>query len=220
MDNSLESMCDTFEDIKEMIDKSLDNYRRSNITLVKFDSVADADWRSIQISIGGTDTWRRLVIPTSVTLADVHNLIQALFAWSGIYEHCFLVDIKEKHHRWTDEYNNIKESIELATFIGAGVSEFIYEYGTHWTVKIMVLSVCNAAPDEKAHCTMGEKAAPPERVDGPLRFRRFISALDSTNTKERETARAQLGAEFKLNAFNLFRCNEQIKGVVESFKTR
>ncbi|MDR3324858.1 MAG: plasmid pRiA4b ORF-3 family protein [Spirochaetaceae bacterium] len=220
MDNSLESMCETFAEVKEMIDKSLDNYRRSNITLVKFDSVVDADWRSIQISIGGTDVWRRLVLPCSVTLAELHNLIQALFGWKGIYNHFFIVDAKEKHYKWIDEHNNVKESIELATLFGENVAEFMYEYGTHWTVKIIVLSVCVAAQNGKAHCTMGENAAPPEKVEGPLRFRRFISALDSANAKERKTAKEQLGAAFDLNEFNLQKCNNQIKGVVEAFGQR
>ncbi|MDR3302109.1 MAG: plasmid pRiA4b ORF-3 family protein [Spirochaetaceae bacterium] len=215
VDNSLESMGDTFQDVKEMIDKSLDNYRRSNITLVKFGSVQDADWRSVQISIGGTDIWRRLVAPSTITLTDLHDLIQALFSWKKLFEHCFIVDMQESHGNWLDGDNSIKETLPLSVFIDAGLSEIIYEYGTRWTVKIMLLSAYIAASDEKTHCTMGENAAPPEKIEGPLRFRRFISALESTQMPERETAKEQLGGDFKLDEFDIHACNEQIKRIAE-----
>jgi hypothetical protein len=213
IDNSLESMCDTFDDIRDMIHKSLDNYRRSNITLVKLDSAPEFDWRSIQISIGGTEVWRRLVIPPRLTLSELHHLIQALFNWKGLYPHSFIIQFPQKTDGVSGRDNEIKESFTVAGLIAAGASEFIYEYGQHWTVKIIILSVYNAHKSEQTHCIMGEYAAPFETIEGPLRFRRFISALDSPNPIERENAKDHLGGNFDYHAFSIDRCNEQIKNI-------
>jgi hypothetical protein len=213
IDNSLESMCDTFDDIKDMINKSLDNYRRSNITLVKLDSAPEFDWRSIQVSIGGTEVWRRLVIPPRITLGQLHRLIQLLFNWKEIYPHSFIIDCPQGQNSFTGKDKDIKETSSIASLIAAGASEFIYEYGSHWTVKIIVLSIYNASEGEKAHCVTGENAAPLETIEGPLRFRRFISALDSSNAIERENAKDHLGRNFKFNEFNLDKCNERLKTI-------
>jgi hypothetical protein len=213
IDNSLESMCDTFDDIRDMIHKSLDNYRRSTITLVKLDSTPEFDWRSAQISIGGTEVWRRLVIPPRITLGELHRLIQALFNWKELYPHGFIIDCPQKSGGGSGVSNEIKESSSLASLVAAGASEFIYEYGSRWTVKIIILSVYNAREGERIHCIMGENAAPLETIEGPLRFRRFISALDSPNAIERENAKEHLGRDFDCHVFNIDQCNERIKNI-------
>ena len=105
----------------------------------------------------------------------------------------------------------------LADLAGHGFSEIAYEYGTRWTVKVIILAIHNAGEKETVHCVAGEKAAPPEKVEGPLRFRRFISAFDSHNEEEREPARAHLGSDFKSNFFNLQDCNKQIAQITAKF---
>ncbi|MDR2864695.1 MAG: plasmid pRiA4b ORF-3 family protein [Spirochaetaceae bacterium] len=215
IDNSLESMCDTFDDIKEMIDKSLDNYRRSNITLVKPDSTPELAWRVIQISIGGSDVWRRLVIPPRIKLLELHAFIQSLFEWHELYPHRFIIEGKQKPKELWDKHDNIKETAPLSDLIGSGFSEFVYEYGEHWTIKIMILAAHNAIEGEKVHCVAGENAAPPEKIEGPLRFRRFIAALESNNKAEREDAYANLGADFKAAAFNMQDCNLNIEKIAD-----
>ncbi|MDR2467341.1 MAG: plasmid pRiA4b ORF-3 family protein, partial [Spirochaetaceae bacterium] len=65
-----------------------------------------------------------------------------------------------------------------------------------------------------ARCVAGEYAAPPERIEGPLRFRRFISALDSHNDEERRGAQLHLGSDFQKDFFDLNQCNIQIKHVI------
>jgi hypothetical protein len=217
MYNSIESMCDTFDDTKDMIEKSFDTYRRGLLSLVKSDAPADFTWRTVQISIGGTDVWRRLVIPQSITLADLSSLILALFNWSGALSHQFVLDLKQQKSSWFDMRNNVKEGLSLSELIHAGLSELVYDYGPSWTVKIMLLAPYNAQAKEKAHCVTGENAPPPEEVEGPLRYRRFVQALESSDEAEQKNARAKLGAGFHGDRFSVAQCNEQIKAIAERF---
>jgi hypothetical protein len=165
----------------------------------------------VQISIGGTDVWRRLVIPPRVTLGELHHLIQALFGWKELYPYNFIIDFPEGKNNSGDKNTDIKETLSLAAVMSRGAFEFVYQYGQHWTVKIIILSIHNAREGERPHCTMGENAPPPETIEGPLRFRRFISALDLPNAIERENAKERLGENFRVNEFSIDRCNEQIK---------
>jgi hypothetical protein len=217
IDNSLESMIDTYTEIKQLIEKSLDNYRRSNITLTTHESSSELPWRIIQISIGGTDVWRRLLIPQEITLIELHYIIQAIFDWNGIYPYCFTFESRSDAE-FLDDDNKIKTFLPVSALIGRGFSEIVYEYGNIWNVKIIVLSVYNAKAAEEPHCIAGENAPPPETVGGPLRFRRFISALDTHNLEERDNAKENLGENFKVDAFNIGDCNKKIKTTIEKFK--
>ena len=213
IENSLDSMLDTYEDIKEMIEKSLDNYRRSNITLVRNNAAEGPAWRTVQIGIGGTDVWRRLVLPETIRLFEVHKLIQALFGWTEIYPFRFLFDYMS-HLELLDADGNVKTSLMLSELTGQGFSELSYEYGACWTVKVIILAVHNGDENEAIHCVAGECAAPPERIEGPLRFRRFLSSLDSHREDERDAARSHLGAHFNKDFFDVSECNKQLAVVI------
>ncbi|MDR2481539.1 MAG: plasmid pRiA4b ORF-3 family protein [Spirochaetaceae bacterium] len=217
IENSLDSMIDTYEEIKEMIEKSLDNYRYSNITLVKHDAEPDFVWRTVQIGIGGTDVWRRMVLPQTIQLLDLHKLIQALFGWTGIYAHRFVFEYRANAD-FLDKNNCIKRHLTIADLAGNGFSEVAYEYGMCWTIKIIILAAYNAGKNESIRCVAGESAAPPEKLEGPLRFRRFITSFNSHNKEERKTARMHLGENFNSGFFDINECNAQIKHITSKLQ--
>jgi hypothetical protein len=93
------------------------------------------------------------------------------------------------------------------------VREFLYEYGTKWTVKIIILSRLDAAEGEPVRCVAGAGAAPPEFIEGPLRFKKFLSALEWGNDAERTGALEQLGADFQPGRFDLESCNKNLAGI-------
>ncbi|MCL2810070.1 MAG: hypothetical protein FWD24_08440, partial [Treponema sp.] len=80
MDNSLDSMIDTYSDIKELINTAMDNFRRSNLTVIHGGSgsghLQGQLWRMIQIGITGLDVWRRAIISHECTMEELHKLIQ------------------------------------------------------------------------------------------------------------------------------------------------
>ncbi|MDR2510665.1 MAG: plasmid pRiA4b ORF-3 family protein [Spirochaetaceae bacterium] len=213
IENSLESMLETYEDVKDMIEKSLDNYRHSNIVVVRHGAPPETVWRTVQFGIGGTNIWRRLVLPQTTSLFEIHKLIQALFGWTEIYPFRFIF-LNKINTEFLNADNSIKTELMLSDLAVRGFSDISYEYGHCWTVRMIILAVHNADVLEKARCTSGENAAPPEKVEGPLRFRRFVSALDSYIEEERETARAKLGANFKSDEFEVDKCNHQIAHIM------
>ncbi|MDR2097210.1 MAG: plasmid pRiA4b ORF-3 family protein, partial [Spirochaetaceae bacterium] len=207
IDSSIEDMIEIFDEIKEMIDKSRDAFRQTNLTLVRDDDDARA-WRTVQISIGGTDVWRRLILPQSYTLSDLHRVILKLFSWSGLQPHRFTLDYISGGDMFDGE-KSVKENVTIKELAAHYLNEINYEYGTRWTVKI-IFSPCNDTNIEKPLCVAGENSPPPERVEGPLRFRRFISALEINDETEKKIAQNELGRNFDPYAFDINECNKRL----------
>ena len=192
MDNSVDSMIETYEDVRDLVNEAMDNFRANNIGLwQRTETPEDASWRVIQLSLGGTDIWRRLVLPDSLSLVELAGLIRSIFNWSS-EEITFAVTEKTIG--------------ELAL---KGVSEFTCESGGTWTVKIIILSWYQAKPGERVCCVAGAGAPPPRFIDGPLRFRRFISALERGDG-ERHLAQYELGRDYDPEGFDIDSCNRAI----------
>ncbi|GHT70069.1 hypothetical protein FACS1894110_20820 [Spirochaetia bacterium] len=210
MDNSLDSMIETYEDIKELIEEALDTFRRSNLSVVKprpKDGKSNP-WRMVQISIGGTGVWRRAAVPESYRLQELHRVIQGALNWQGASVYRFSVE--KKTNGLSSRAGVLDSKLKIEDLCGEGISELIYEYGTKWTVKVIILPRYDGEDAEAVRCVAGEGASPPEFIDGPLRFRKSISALERGNELERQTALHELGQNFKAEYFDLEGCNRNL----------
>ncbi|MDR2767162.1 MAG: plasmid pRiA4b ORF-3 family protein [Treponema sp.] len=242
MENSADSMIETYEDIRDLINEALHSYRKSNFSLLKKNAGAKDHWYTVQISLGGTGIWRRLVLPAANTLRELYVIIQNLFGWKdeaertdplteglnapgsgtqvpghGAFEpspHKEEAEAVERPTRLIEgffsainagpEEAKISKELTIGELRRQGTSEFLCEAGARWTVKIMILSLYQPHPGERISCVAGEGAAPPRFIDGPLRFRRFISAL------ERD------GGAYDPERFDLESCNKSIRGLTTS----
>jgi len=238
MDGSLDSMIETYEDIKELIDDALDSFRRNKLTLIRAGSNSGAvSERLLQVSIGGIDVWRRLIVNADCTLGELHRIIQIVFGWRGSQEFKFVAenmpdpaaeakgaasamrgspppkrDKSEKIIRFQKEL--FSGELDLNTTIkdieAQNLLETRYEYGTKWNVRIMILSRHESPASKPVRCVAGAGAAPPEFINGPLRFRRAVAALESGNDMERQGARQELGTEFIPGEFDMDACNRNL----------
>jgi hypothetical protein len=203
MDNSLDSMIETYEDIKELIEDSLDSFRRNNISVVKNSwRNGSIPWRTVQLSLSGTGVWRRIIMPGNRRLEELHRIIQILFGWDDRWP-----------HRFTAATHIQKDRVSLDELNVRGFAEVLYEYGAFWTVKIF-LSTHVAEEDEKLRCVAGERAPPPSFIEGPLQFRKFLAAVEKKNEPEWRLVRNDEDEKFDLEAFNLEECNQQLEGVL------
>jgi hypothetical protein len=157
----------------------------------------------LQFSIGGADVWRRVLVYGNCRLDEIHRIVQTIFGWKDSQLYQFSAG------------KVLENSLTLREAGSLGNMELLYEYGSKWTVRIMFLSHDENQGEQLIRCIAGEGAAPPEHVDGPLRFRRFLSALESGNEEERRTAEEELGREFKGDIFNIERCNAVLKKIQE-----
>jgi hypothetical protein len=211
MDSSLDGIIDTYDDIKELIEEAISVHRRNNLSLVNpVRSGKFNPWRMIQISVGGANVWRRVTVPEDFRLVDLHGIIQSTLNWTGCFSYQFSID---KTIKGITSTGILEHKLRIADLFEGGVAELAYEYGPNWTVKVIILPRYNGGDGETLRCVAGAAAAPPEQVEGPLRFRKDISALERGTDKERQIAREELGPDFKPEYFNIDTCNQALNSV-------
>jgi hypothetical protein len=212
MDNSLDSMIETYEDIKELIEDALDSFRQNNLSVVRYrKQEGDREWRIVQVSLGGTDVWRRIILPESCRLRELHGIILALLGWKGEYPYHFALD----EQGFASGRGRLDLDLALGEIDLKGGNALLYEYGSKWTVKILLLSRYESEGQPDIRCVAGAASAPPEYIDGPMRFRRYIVALEKGADAERKLALRELGQDFESEAFDLDACNRNLASALD-----
>jgi len=201
LDNSLDSMIETYEEVKELIDEALESFRRNRIAVIHSGSEVVTE-RLLQLSIGGTDTWRRIIVPEYCALGELHRIIQTVFGWSNTEAFKFNAESD------LDPKTTIKELEETNTV------ELLYEYGTKWNVRVIILSRQDTPGRKPVRCVAGAGAAPPEFIQGPIKYRRLLYALESGNDAERQGARQEVGPDFVPGEFDLEECNKLLGSII------
>jgi len=207
MDNSLDSMIDTFSDIKELINSAMDNFRRSNLTVIHGGSNSGLMWKMIQISISGIDAWRRAIIPFDLSMEELHALIQTGMSWEGNLRFRFYCDTPDGGKEY------LHDKIKLCEIDFHGKKELVYEYGPKWNVKIIIMSSYQPSKNESIRFVTGDGLAPPEQVDGPRHFRRLLGSLEAGSSIEKQSAQRELGCDFLTINFDLEKLNRNLRAV-------
>ncbi|MCL2805776.1 MAG: plasmid pRiA4b ORF-3 family protein [Treponema sp.] len=218
MDNSLDSMIDTYTDIKELINAAMDNFRRSTFTVIHGGKTSSQWrgqlWRMIQISLTGLDVWRRAIVSHDHTMEDLHRLICIGMSWSGNLRFRFYCEtpdgIKDYLH----------DKIKLGDVDFRGKKELVYEYAK-WNVKIIIMSSYQPAINDVTRFITGEGSAPPEQVEGPRHFKRLIGAItpgslemgDITEQQSAGGPRQDLGPAYMPGVFDLEKMNRELRAV-------
>jgi hypothetical protein len=210
MHNSLDSMVDTYSEVKELINDAMDNFRRSSFTVIHGGKTGGQIWRMIQIGIGGLDIWRRAIVSQGCSLEELHKVIQIGFNWKNVMRFRFYTEDIEGGR----EYLHNKVKLDDIDF--QGKKELTYEYGANWTVKIIIMSSYQPAKDEEIRFVAGEGAAPPEDVEGPRSFRKLVYSIEAGHNTERQSAISILGDKFTLSLFELDKTNKKLR---ETFST-
>ena len=209
IDGSLDSMIETYDDLKELIDEAIKSYRRNRLAVIRPGSSSDTvTERLIQLSIGGIDVWRRMIINETITMEELHQIIQMVFGWRNTQTYRFSA---EKPGEKISFETDLDPNTRIKDMEARNISELFYEYGTKWTVRIMILSRYETQGSKPVRCVAGAGAAPPEFINGSVKFRKILNALESGNDLERLNARQELGPEFVPGEFDLEACNRNLK---------
>ena len=210
IDNSIDSMIDTFTDIKDLINTSMDNFRRSSLTVIHGGKTSGQLWRMIQISISSLDVWRRAIVTHECTMEELNKLILVSMNWSGALRSRFYCETPDG----SKEY--LHDKIRLGDINFRGKLELIYEYGSKWTVKVIILSSYQPAKNDVIRFITGSGTAPPEHIEGPRHFRKLINSIETGKDSDRQTARRELGRDFNDDAFDLEKINSNLRKIFTS----
>jgi len=136
--------------------------------------------------------WRRIIVPESITLGNLHPVLQMAFGWTDGHIHEFDFDgerfgIPDPEFDW--EPIRSEKRIQLKTAL-AGMNRFtyIYDFGDQWEHRIKVEKQLLGDPElsHRAMCLAGANAAPPEDVGGAPGYEDFVTAMADPNHPEHQ----------------------------------
>ena len=150
--------------------------------------------------------WRRVLVPSDLTLGELHVVIQAAMGWMDAHLHEFhhgkkrygVQDEEEIDSELRDEDDVRLE--QLLKKPGQALA-YWYDFGDDWWHTVTLEELRAVTPEERdvMHCLAGARACPPEDCGGPHGYAEFLESLGDPNGD----ARTWVGPDFDPEVFDL-----------------
>jgi pRiA4b ORF-3-like protein len=157
--------------------------------------------------------WRRLLVPASLTLRQLHAVLQTAMGWEDAHLHLFEVagvrygDVEDLPDPLGDE-----ETFTVGD-AAAVTQQFAYEYdfGDGWEHDVRIGQRLAAVGSGTPRCLDGARACPPEDCGGPHGYQRLLAVLADPADPERPELLEWLGGEFDPDAFDVAATDELLE---------
>jgi hypothetical protein len=159
--------------------------------------------------------WRRVLVPTTITLDRLHAVVQEAMGWSDMHLHEFGlgrdrwgdVDIEDNDGRLLDEFD-----VRLRPLVAPGHRlHYRYDLGDDWRHEIVIEGeVDGIAGELYPLCLDGAGACPPEDCGGISGFRELLEALAHPRTRRHRDLLRWLGGPFDPSAFSVEEVNARL----------
>lgn len=157
--------------------------------------------------------WRRLLVPASITLEGLHDVLQVAFGWTDSHLHAF--EARGVHYGQADselgmqQLDEKRAPLEEVLRKPKDTMNYEYDFGDSWVHKVVLEKVLpNAESRDTLSCIAGERACPPEDCGGAWRYAELLDALsDSSHTGPAEMLE-WIGDDFDPERFDLAEVNK------------
>ena len=160
--------------------------------------------------------WRRLMVPGSMTLGDLHQAIQIAFGWYNSHLHAFDIEGRQFGDPELMEgdgdyaYEN-RKTLNALIKAGVGRFDYTYDFGDDWEHRIVIEKPRPVVPGQfYPACVAGKRAGPPEDCGGVPGYEELIEIMKDPAHPEREERLEWIGGEFDPEAFSLPEINAAI----------
>lgn len=184
------------------------------------------DLYQIKVTITGSEPhpiWRRLVVPKTITLEKLHQVVQTALGWSKSHPYSF-----SKGTLWYQELTedldevtpNMKEckGVELKTLLVKEGEKINYMYGegNGWQHKILLEK--SSLPDDRVFphiplCMDGDQTCPTENSGGIYGYQKLQEIKDDENPDHKELCK-QLREDMDRRACDLQAINKRLSKLV------
>lgn len=145
--------------------------------------------------------WRRIQVPETYSLWDLHVAIQDAMGWEDYHLHQFTVidpstDMeilpgwKQKIAEWFSMENS--------------VAEYTYDFGDNWEHKVKLEKILPKEADTTyPRCIAGKRACPPEDCGGVWGYEEMLDIVADKTHEEYEETIEWLGDDFDPDHFDV-----------------
>ena len=171
----------------------------------------------IKVSLRGLrpTIWRRILVPSTMTLAQLHDTIQIAMGWSDAHLHQFVVN---------DDYFGIPDSefpddtknenfYKLYQILRKEKDYLLYEYDIcdSWEHKVVLEKVFPLQKDiPLPQCIKGQRACPPEDCGGIWGYQDFLYAILEPCHPEHKDMLEWIGGSFDAEFFDIEQTNRML----------
>lgn len=165
--------------------------------------------------------WRRILVPKTIALGDLHWVIQAAMPWTNSHLHEFRLGQRRFGMRNTDfegfgEPPADEESVRLSDLLRPRQTIlYEYDFGDGWQHDVKVEKELPADPKMKSVvCLEGENACPPDDCGGVGGYCRLIEILADSEHEEHDEMKEWIGGEeWDPFRFDLKKTNARLKRI-------
>lgn len=169
--------------------------------------------------------WRSFVVPASITLAQLHEVIQMVMGWRDCHSYRFHIG-HQRYTRWPALGEDGLPSKdyhldELVDEEGAAFG-YLYDFGDGWEHQLFLEEIFYMDPgaSDELVCIDGARACPPENIGGALGYLEFLDVVSDPSNDEYESTIEWLGGTFDSERFDIDELNRQLKIYVHYFRER
>jgi hypothetical protein len=182
----------------------------------------------LRIEIEGIEPliWRRVSVRTSMSLRDVHSVIQAAMGWLDGHLWQFEADGRRYSLRipdepaWNEQLENATRT-KLLALLSDGVRTFryLYDMGDCWGHRIIVERIRTAELGASYPQFLGaERRCPPEDCGGVLGYYKFLKEIVSKDDKKRRAALAWYGGSYDPNNMDEQQITTALRGLASAWR--
>ncbi len=159
--------------------------------------------------------WRRLQVESSITLSQLHLIIQAAMGWYNCHLHSFTIggiEYGKPEPNYGLELRD-ENKAKLGSLIKQEKAKFFYTYdfGDSWEHLILVEKILPKEPSiTYPICIKAKRACPPEDCGGPWGYMEFLEAIQNPNHPEHESFLEWLGESFDSEFYDLNEINQRL----------
>lgn len=170
--------------------------------------------------------WRRLIIPRSFNLGQLHRVIQAAFGWWDYHLHEFRIggltyrDAEVCEPEFESDARSFDESaMRLLDFDRSEGLRFlyVYDFGDNWEHIIEFERLLALDPPPRgASCIDGARARPPEDVGGVPGYADFLDIIADPDHPEHRDTKRWAGGHFDPEWFDREMTDKDVRNALRA----
>ncbi|HRX16109.1 MAG TPA: plasmid pRiA4b ORF-3 family protein [Spirochaetota bacterium] len=169
--------------------------------------------------------WRRFVVPASITLDRLHDVIQIVMGWTDSHLHEFTIGKK----RYTEFPESKEDGLTCGRYrLGDLIKQngrgfhYLYDFGDYWEHELVIEHNRYFDPElrEEIVCLDGSRSCPPEDVGGVPGYYKFCSAMQNINHEEHNDYMQWFGKDFNREYFDCDTVNLELLKYLRWSRTR
>jgi Plasmid pRiA4b ORF-3-like protein len=181
------------------------------------------DIYQIKVTLLGTKPpiWRRLLVPSSLTLARLHDVLQTAMGWAGGHMHEFrtadrhfgIPDPEDRSMGMPHVENECTVRLSKVLWRPGAKLIYTYDFGDNWEHAVVLEKLLPAPLGldlEYPICIDGRLACPPDDCGGIPGYYELIEALADPEHERHEEISEWISEDFDPQAFSVENVNRML----------